>query len=262
MADYFSPDTVRASSSAFAWGDMIFTDYASGCLRKILLQSRGVEKPFLAKYTDVGALNEARHENNLQLAPGMTYKREVEFVHVISDRDKGLIYLKGHADFVHYNIAGRAVCVDELKSVQSKNKRLQYIRKGVWNTENLAQLVCYMSAFGVTHGRLIYTFWEADKLGDMVATEERILLVTIDDFGRILVDSKATKYTVYDLYAHQSQAADALKGAKVMQRPLNWDAPFVSPCAYCAFAKACDAYDNCTIESSEAFVNFAKEIVK
>lgn len=256
MAYYHEDNMHRASSSAFAWGDMIFTDYSTGCLRKILIQSRGYESQIDPKYGIVGKLNEDRHEARLK---GRTFTREPEFSHPLAQGVK----IKGHADFLIFGDDACPDSVDELKSVQSTNSRLRYIRKGDYLPENLAQLVCYMWAFNVVDGRLIYTFWEQDdETGEWEANEERIFKVHIDVFGRISVDSKTTKYTVYDLLSHQAQAADVIATGKVAQRPLNHDAPFVSPCAYCVFKTVCDKYDSGEIESSEAFVTLAKECKK
>jgi hypothetical protein len=257
MAYYHKPMTQRASSSAFAWGSIVFTEYATGCLRKILIQSKGYSKDIDPKYGIVGKINEDRHEARLirERVPGETFVREARCQ---ADLFKG-VQLSGHADFVRY-YGSDVLGVDELKSVTSKNTRRK-IRAGQYLTENLAQLCAYMSAFKTVSGRLIYTYYE--PVGDEWAPlEERIFAVHIDEFGRILVDSKPTKFTIHDLYAHQRAAALAIADNTVALRPHNWDAPFVSPCQFCAFKEACSAYDSRVIEGADAFVSLAIESSK
>ena len=255
MAAYYEPNQLRASSSAFQWGSLTFTTYKTGCLRKILVQSRNVQAPVAKKYGDLGSINEDRHATRLD-ALGVVYQREVAFK---EDLGSG-VHLSGHADFVHYE-NGKTVGVDELKSVQSKNVRREVIKKGLYNVENLAQLVSYMSAMDVLQGRLIYSYYE--HVSDVwTCIDERIFAVTIDEHYRIFVDSKPTQYTVFDLYAHQKAAADVIATGRVADRPANWDAAFISPCGYCPFASACDAWDQNAIESKEAFVEHCKNLVK
>lgn len=254
MASYWSPMQLRASSSAFQWGRQVHSTYKTGCLRKIFLQSREVQAPVAVKYGDVGKLNEDRHAARLD-REGILYQREVAFKEDIGNG----VHLSGHADFVLYSDIG-PVSVDELKSVQSKNVRREVIRKGFYNVENLAQLVCYMSAVDVLSGRLIYNFYEPVN-GELVSTEERIFAVAIDEHYRISVDSKPTQYTVFDLYAHQKAASEVIAKGTIADRPNNWDAPFVSPCGYCVFNSACDAYDSNAIEGTESFVQQCRNIV-
>lgn len=250
MASYHNPMQLRASSSAFAWGTLIYTDYKTGCLRKILVQSKGHQTPIDPKYGELGAYNEDRHGDQLArlLVP---FNRESKFERDLSHG----VTISGHADFVICEGGEEPTEVHELKSVSSKNSRRNVIKHGQYLTENLAQLVCYMWAFDVCSGRLIYTYYE-----NKVALDERIFAVAIDEFGRINVDSKPSKFTIYDLFSHQAQAATVIAHGAVAQRPLNWDAPFVSPCKFCQFSKVCDDYDSGVFEGSEAFVNLCKSV--
>lgn len=259
MASYNIPNTLRASSSGFAWGDIIYTTYKSACLRKILVQSRGYDAAINPKYTLVGALNEERHASALT-GKTIRFRREVAFE---DDLVHG-IRIMGHCDFALLDDEGVVDCVEELKSVTSKNTYRTVIKNGVYLVENLAQLISYMIAMRCPDGRLIYTYWEqVDADGDELdpanwtASEERRFEVHIDDFGRINVDGEPTRYTVQDQIAHRVQAAVAIATGKVPQRPHNWDAPFASPCAYCPFAAACTKWDSGEIESDEAFVKMA-----
>lgn len=244
---------LRSSSSAFAWGQQIFTDYKTGCLRWILISSH-IPYELEAKYQIMGKVNEDRHEKTLK---GRQFTRELE---VQRDSPINGVSVRGHIDFLIDD--PDQLIVDELKHVQSKNVRRDVIRKGRPKTENLAQTVNYMWQARTTVGRLKYSFYEEDTNNQLYyCTEERTFDVRIDDFGRILIDGVATKFTIYDQLAHQAQAATALKEQKILQRPDGWQAPFVSPCAYCPAKSTCDLFDKGKIESTDAFVSTYKTVL-
>ena len=87
---------VRGSSSAFMWGDLVLTKYASGCLRNILLQANGVREEIDPKHLQRGTLNEERYELELKQAR-MAYIREEP----VSERIDGFddTYFVGRLDF-------------------------------------------------------------------------------------------------------------------------------------------------------------------
>lgn len=254
MGAYYNPNELRASSSGFAWGRMIFTTYKTACLRKILVQSRGTESSINPKYTEIGAYNEERHERRLR-DDGIHFIREQEFKTPVAGVPS--ITLSGHVDFVHLDDDGIATSLDELKSVSSPNSYRSIIKRGDYLIENLAQTVNYMVNVSVTKARLIYTYYE-----QKVQKDERIFHVVIDDFGRIHVDGEPTRFTVHDQLAHRYAAANAIATGDVAQRPHLWDAPFASPCGYCPFASMCNDWDTGVIEDKEIFVNKCKGVSK
>jgi hypothetical protein len=254
MADYHNPNEFRLSSSAFAWGDLVFTDYKSGCFRKILIQSRGVRDKIKPQYTELGALNEQRHEDRLK-SEGQRYLRE----HAVGRGIAGGsgVTLSGHIDFLLYDRDGiNAASVDELKSVSSTNTRRNVIKNGHYVTENLAQIVSYMAETRVQNGRLIYTYYQEGE-----AVDERTFRVTLDEFGKIFVDSKATQFSYHDILSHQSKAAAVIKDGTVGPRPFRWEFQFVSPCTFCPYKQACDQYDAGAIEGAESFVKYAEQLL-
>lgn len=258
MGDYYRPNELRASSAAFAWGELVHTKYKTGCIRKILVQSRDVRPDIDEKYKIIGLQNEERHAARLT-KEGRKFIREHEFNRPISNVPG--INLSGHMDFLVHNGLTPAF-VDELKSVSSKNVRRETIKNGNYSPENLAQLVTYMSEAKVANGRLIYTFYEQDTNNlNYYPTDERTFNVTIDDFGKIAVDLKPTQYHFNDVLAHQTLAARAIRDGTVGPRPYLWDMPFVSPCTYCPMKGACDKYDQGAIESTNAFVEYAKQLI-
>lgn len=256
MADYFNPNEFRASSSAFQWGDIVFTHYKTGCLRKILIQSRNHQAPINPKYTEIGAVNEDRHEVRLR-EEGKTFIREFDFKSTVPTVDG--VTFSGHIDFLHTD-GTNPTMVDELKSVTSKNVKREVIKNGMWVPENLAQTVGYMGEAKVSKGRLIYTYYEQDTNNQKwYALDERTFHVTVDDFGKVAVDSKPTQYSFYDVLSHRVSAAKVIKDGTVGPRPYRWELQFVSPCTWCPFKKACDKYDEGSIEGTDAFVDYAKQ---
>jgi PD-(D/E)XK nuclease superfamily protein len=257
MGKYWNENELRASSSAFQWGDITFTKYKTGCLRKIMLQSQQVDAFVAGKYKSLGDINEERHARRLTDL-GYKFEREVEFKMPIASVSN--VQFSGHCDFL-VRLDGHTR-IDECKSVQSTNVRREVIKKGDYLVENLAQVISYMVAAQCHSGQLIYTFYEQnDDSGEMEAADERIFKVQIDLYGRINVDGVPTQFTVMDFIAHSVRAAKVIENKTVDVRPNLWDAPFASPCKMCVFSKACDRWDSGEIESTDAFVEYAKTLV-
>lgn len=247
---------IHGSSSAFAWGRIVFTEYKGGCLRTILLNSYGVrEGDIQEKYKILGALNEERHEEILKES-GVKYDRE--FVVKQAVPSNPTVSFSGRVDFVQHLDSG--IVVEELKSTDNKNKLREVIKNGTWVTENLAQLVSYMVALRTPIGRLIYTYYDLDKTtGKYEAKKDRAFEVVIDDAGRICVDSAPTRFTVHDQIAHTQAAAKVIETGEIWDRPYHWNMPFKSPCIYCPFSGTCDAYDAGAIKDVTDFVMSAKK---
>lgn len=249
MSAYYTPLQMRASSSAFQWGSIVHTTWKTGCLRKILIQSKGYESAIDSKYTILGKINEDRHEKRLQ-EKGLQYKKEVEFLR--GGSVAGTTF-SGHVDFLILDSNGKPWWVDELKSVSSKNQYRKLIKQGDYNVENLAQLVAYMVEARVVLGRLIYTFYDEEK----IAQDERIYKVDIDAFGRIFVGDDPTQFTVNDLLAHQYAAAKVILESTVFpDRPFRGESPFVGCCNYCPFSTACAKYEAGELSDSSEFVQY------
>jgi hypothetical protein len=264
MAYYYSPNQFRISSSAFLWGRLVRTDYNTGCLRRILLQSLDISTTIDPKYEIIGKMNEDRHAKMLD-EKGTVYVREMVLQRP-SKRVPG-VEISGHADFVITDALGRPTAVHELKSITSKNVRREVIGKGFFKTENLAQVVAYMGELDLTDGALIYTYYEHPKTASeedkkdwlkLEAVDARTFSVHVDTYGRIHVDAHPTEFTAYDVIAHRNAAVEVIAKQNVVDRPYRHDTPFVSPCHWCAFKATCDAYDNGEVESDVAFVDKAR----
>lgn len=245
---------VRGSSSAFMWGRNVYTNSPSGCLRSIYLASKGVREQNIPTIHQVrGEINEDTYERELT-AKGATFDRELSVICPVSVEPD--YNFSGRVDFAVRN--GGIVEVHELKSTESKN-RYYSIKKGEWKYENLAQAVAYMVALETTEGVLQYSYWLKDKAGVYSKNFESNLKISIDDFGRIHINSKPTQFTVYDLYAHQYHSIKVQREEIIWDRPMHWDLLWGSPCGVCPFKATCAAYDKGEIEGNAAFVNHAQE---
>jgi len=234
---------IRGSASGFMWGRTVFTKYSGACLRSILIKNKsGIQNDIDPSHQVRGAYNEDEYEKHL-IKQGTVYEREVEVV---------VGPFSGHIDFW---VEDRQVV--ELKSSQSKSRKSD-IKKGEYVVENLAQAVAYMVAKKTVHGKLIYSFWSQDESTKELKYEfNYVHTIFLDDFGRICLDNVATRWTVYDLLAHQHYALKVQAEDIVWDRPHNHDLLWGSPCTYCPFAKACDAYDTGEITTVDQLISMA-----
>lgn len=237
--------TIRGSRSSFMWGRTVYTKYSGGCLRHILIKSKGIDTDIDETHKYRGKLNEDIYEEALKSAQ-VTYEREAE---IWEERPDGIF--TGHADFI---INDQVI---ELKSSQSKS-RARDIKKGEYVTENLAQAVAYMVARNLDRGQLIYSYWEPRKDdGELEFIFEYVHHISLDNFGRICLNSIPTKWTIYDLLAHQHHALKVQTEHLVWDRPNNHAQLWGSPCNYCTFKTTCDKYDAGDIEGTDAFLESA-----
>ena len=223
------------------WGRTTYTTYSTGCLRSILIKHvSGVKNDIDQSHQIRGHYNEDMYEKHLQ-SVGKSYQREVE---VTSGK------FSGHIDFL---VDGLVV---ELKSSQSKNRKAA-IKKGEYTIENLAQTISYMVATKTTQGKLIYSFWDLIEDGSLEYKFNYVHNISIDSYGRISNNDVATRWTVYDLLAHQHYALKVQAENIVWDRPHNHDLLWGSPCTYCPFSKACDAYDAGEITTADQLISMA-----
>lgn len=249
---------IYASSSAFAWGQLVFTDSKAGCVRSILLSANGVREGDIdIKHQIRGKLNEDLYEEKLK-ASGINYIKE----HPITAKVPGYsnIIVSGRVDYLEHRERGDEIA--ELKSTESDSVKREVIIKGKPKVTHLAQAVSYMVMLKVPVAKLICTAYDNDN-GTYVASKERMFEITLDDAGRVCVDSTPSGFSVSDLYTHQILAARMISEHRVGPRPKDHDAAFGSPCNFCVWKDACEAYDKGAIESTtDSFISYAKQFSK
>ncbi len=239
------PIKLYPSSTAFMKGQLVYTTYASGCPRKILLSHRGVREEIKGKFKELGADNETRFEATLT---GKEYQRELPFKWALPDYNA---IVSGRIDYI---IDGT---IWELKATQSKSSLTSIINGGQLRMENLAQIAVYILAMEKNEAYLQYAYYVGNKYA-----KQRTFHITIEDSGAICVDKKASGFFVADLLKFLATVADSISNGKILDRPNNWSAMFGSPCGYCPFKSSCDQYDSGVIEGVDAFVSHSASSIK
>ncbi len=231
-------------------GRMVFTDYATGCLRNILYNSWGIKEQLKQGTQDRGAMNEDRYIAANLIDTDLDIAREiVSPVTSVTDT----VAWGGRTDVhVKPRSAGPAE-IYELKSTGSKNK-LRALKQGLYTTENLAQLVAYMLDWELANGHLVYSYYEPDGRGVDQLKYEKDFTVKLDTDGTIVVDNEATKFSAADQLHHRQMAAEVVDKDIVWDRPHNYDAAFGSPCHWCPFKNVCAKWDSGTIESVDSLI--------
>jgi len=250
-----NPLKLYPSSSAFMLGELVVTDYDSGCLRSILLQANGARTQIPEIYMKVGAAHEDWYEETVlkKDARIITYATEVP-IKLPIEGVEGVVY-SGRMDVLaaHEKVG---TVIHETKGTISKNTRLSVIRKGMVKLNQLAQLVSYMIAKECTRGKLVVGYYEEDGDGTLVHQEGRDFKVEIDDSGAILVDSVPTGYSAMDQLRHRNAAARVLaSGEVVAARPDKWDQKWGGPCGNCNFREVCDKFDRGELGGKNEFID-------
>ena len=214
-----------------------------------MLRAHGIENPVddirTQKTFNVGFLNEdlfVKHYMS-QLPHCVDY--------AIDEPITEKINFEGHADVVTDDL------VFELKSVTSRNTWEQ-VRKGTPKISNVAQCVNYMVSREVQRGYLVYSLYayvQGLELPDI------FFEITIDDDGNIMVNGKETGYHVEHIVADRQTKARVLEDNTVFpDRPVAAKKGDKSPCFYCPFKMVCDRWDKGELETTEEFLQKAKEV--
>lgn len=247
------------------WGTIVFTEWDSGCLRRILLDANGVRGEFNPIHSERGEINEDLFAEKLDGAE-VSYERESPFREAIPTT---VCQLSGRIDFltdkngVPYPI--------ELKSTESETQRKNKIQYGKWGLNNVAQLVTYMAIENTKEGKLLYTFFKRDEEGQLYRPKEfttkrgttyrteRAYEVTVSDARYIAVDGKQTQFRTDDVLLHHYWAARVIQDDIIWERPANYDAPFGSPCKFCSFKNTCNLYDDGLVSTAKEFIELARQ---
>ncbi len=237
---------IYPSSLTFMKGRLVYAEYSSSCLRKVLLSMHGIKEPFPEHLRDAGAANEESYETTLKKAQ-TPYERELPVTMVIAPG----VLLSGRIDFLIDS--SRIV---ELKRVTSSSSWSKLKAAGAPRLANVAQIVSYMLAKELDSATLAYSYNSRGK------EHEIHFSITIDLQGRILVDGQDFGFEVENILKFMQTAADNYNNGVVWDRPLNWDSKFASPCTYCHFKTACDSYDNGLLEGVDAFLADSKQAIK
>ncbi len=225
----------RPSSSAFQWGDLVLTQYNSGCIRSIVLtQLLDYKVDIDPIYQKLGA----HHEDLLaERLKDQIVERELVIKAPITDK---VIY-SGRADFIL-----KDGTILEAKASILKTK---YKRERLPKASHISQVVSYMLQLEEGAAVINWGHYKAITKMDGYKFElmgEAHYVVLLADNGQVVIDGEPTQYFAQDQLAHMHAAAKALESGdwQAVPRPYNWKAKFGSPCNYCPFKEKCDANSN------------------
>ena len=244
---------VRGSQSSFMQDGQALSAWGTGCFRRQLIGSHGIEAPFPEAIARTGAANEENYASELYYS-GTVYVREME----VDQEGVDGVGFTGRVDFF---CPFDEYPVRELKSATSEKTFTEVLKRGHYKPNNLAQLVSYMVTLEKVKGILHYTYYDKAQ-EDYIPTAVRAFHVTIDDDGRILVDDESSDFTVADLLAHRYNSAKWLVDPEVPPPPKGHLDKWRSPCKYCDFRQACNMYDCGMITTKEEFLKQAAKGVK
>jgi len=241
---------IYPSAAAFALGEMIITEYSSGCLRSVLWQSWGAPRGDIPEeYKKRGQAHEAYYARSLKsplFGPEIEVKGELD----------GVPY-SGRADFI--TMYREQFVVHECKSTDSKGgTKKKAIDGGKPKLNHLAQLAFYMRHFETDKAILDYGAYDPVDVGKGVVlyklTDGRKYKITINAHGGILADGQGTGYTIQDQLAHTKLVARTLKEERVPDRPYI-ESKWNSPCRFCDYADLCVHHDKEGINSKEEMLD-------
>jgi CRISPR/Cas system-associated exonuclease Cas4 (RecB family) len=245
--------SVRGSQATFCENGVVLTKYGTGCYRRQLIGSFGIEEPFPEEIAKVGAMNEEAYEAAF-IKRGEEYQREVEVKRPILE---GVIF-SGRMDFY---VPNSDVRIRELKSATSENTYKEVIKKGKYKVENLAQVTAYMICLEESQGLLVYTYYPKED-AKTILVETREFLVQIEDTGIILVDGRSSGFRVEDQLEHRYNSARWLVDGAVPPAPKGRDDKYKSPCKWCAFKQACNEYEMGLLRDREQFLITAENTMQ
>jgi hypothetical protein len=275
--------TFRFGNSAFFINGKVVTD-KEGCLRIVLLRANEAEKEILPqtkKTFALGHVNEEIFIENYVTPLNVKYEKEKEF----QKTTKLGTWEVGHSDVIAYGNNNTPV-VFELKSVSSVNSHKNYVLGDKLKLDNLAQLVNYMHEAKAPGGYLVYSsyIWgdyykpkdtskiekafnegrlitdefNLNEKGIQIRPADKFYEVTFDTEGYILIDGvKYQDFNKKDVLKHRIAASKVLKEQLVWpERP---ESLTYHPCTYCPFKNTCLKFDQKVIESTEDFIQSAKD---
>lgn len=238
-------------------GGLVFTKYSSGCLRHILLRSKGVKEEIKETHKERGALNEELFDKIKGDAP---IAREKPF-HFTFSSDPAA-YWSGRIDFLLHPDSPEQKKIQELKSTESSGVYKSVIKEGKINSQNLAQVAVYMLAEKCNNAELIVTYYKRNKKTKVLKpADERRFKIDLQEDGLIMVDDNSSGYYVDNLIQHAQAAAKAIQEDRVAgSRPYN-ASPFDGPCSFCPFSSVCSMFDDGLIKSTDEFVNLSNHVI-
>ena len=233
------PKKLYPSSSGFCWGNMVITEYDSGCLRSILITANGYRKNIPEVSMELGRRWEDITFDQLTNEQPWPFHRELPFKNEIYG-----VIVSGRCDYVLYDDEGPIVI--ECKGTGSKTAPTDIIKNGKYKINHLAQITSYFLHYGASRAELRVSY---------LCQTSRTFKITIGQDGMIMVDGKPSGFTMQDQLEHTRNAALAVTEGIVWSRPHTMKG---DPCKWCNHKDVCDRWDRNEIATTEDFINAAK----
>ena len=240
---------IYPSSVAFKSGDLVFTQYSSGCLRSQLLRLEGLREDIDPVHADRGAMNEDVYAEEYA-ATSSNILREEPFKLDVPGYDA---QISGRIDFIVDGI------IREHKSTESSAQINSIRALETPSIGQVAQLLIYLMAKGQQYGQLIRTGYKKSrktKVYEKVA--EGVYDVRLSSNGAVTINNKPYEFTAHDLIEYIVAVAKLGAEKVVAPRPYGYDS-FAGPCRYCTFQNSCRLYDEGVLTSISEFVTNARE---
>jgi hypothetical protein len=227
------------SSSGFCWGDMVITEYDSGCLRSILCTANGYRKDIPETSMELGRRWEDIVFEQLVNEQPWPFHKELPFKHEIYG-----ITISGRCDYIVYDDQGPLII--ECKGTGSKTAPTDIIKNGKYKINHLAQVSSYFLYFGASRAKLMISY---------LCQQSRTFNITVGQGGVILVDGKSSGFTLSDQLKHTENAATVITEGVIWQRPHTMKG---DPCRFCNHKEVCDRWDRGEIATTADFIEAAK----
>lgn len=255
-------NSVRGANAAWLKDGQVITDSNVGCLRMVLLRSKGVDAPIgLEQYMtfEIGYAWEKFYASQAATDPNVsTWSTDTQVFVDIPDTNTRF---SGRPDHVVTTKDGNTFVV-ETKSVSSVNKFKDVFKDGHVSPNYLAQIGSYMWALNLEEGKIAYGnfAWGMGAKPDI-----REFKVNLDG-KRFFIDGKPTDHTIEQLVWHKQLSALSIEETSVFpSRPANQE---VCIKRYkngfevrCPFYDVCEKHDKVKL-TGEEFVNEAKTVVR
>jgi len=215
--------SLKPSSAAFSVGRNIITDSHNSCPRYMIFQAEiGRKTEIDPKYAIMGARGEDMYQEVLEQTQPWPFHKEFK----VTDYFEG-VKRNGRIDFLVHHQDFKVP--HECKTTQSKYVFTEVFVRGNPKISHLAQLTFYLVLLSETRGKLIYRFWPTQ--------ETKIFKVEVGDKGELVIDGKASSYSIGAQLEHQLLCIEAITEQKDVQKIDQKN------CRFCEYKDVCGGLD-------------------
>jgi hypothetical protein len=234
---------IYPSSSGFAWGDAIITEYDSGCPRMNLLTANGYRKDIPSSSQDMGREWEDLVFKRLTEEQPWAFHRELPFKKQINQE----CVVSGRLDYLLYD-EERGTEILECKATAAKDAKYKILRDGEFKLNWLSQVACYMNSLGHSIAKILVLV----KNGG-----ERTFVVEAKKKGGLYVDGEGSGFNLHDQARHTQIISECLTEGIVWERPITFRG---DPCKWCSKQLLCMKWDMGEIGNVEEYIRQGTQV--